>query len=179
LNLKKYSFFLLGAEKGSPHGLFPAGDPRVERVFHELQRLLFDVAERAFLKVADHVRRDAENPRYLVNLEFALVSRNCACSGEMEIGVYFMPSSRTATLLEFAGAAEGCEFQLSLTRSGSFTTPGCSKDSAGRRTVCEELRTVFLAGDRHADASFWPLRSASSRRAHRSRGPECGARRTV
>ena len=26
------------------------------------------------------------------------VSRNCACSGEMEIGVYFMPSSNTAIL---------------------------------------------------------------------------------
>ena len=26
------------------------------------------------------------------------VSRNCACSGEMEIGVYFMPSSSTAIL---------------------------------------------------------------------------------
>ena len=58
------------------------------------------------------------------------VSRNCACSGEIEIGVYFMPSSRTATLLELAEPPKAV-FQLSRTRSGSFTTPGCSRIPPG------------------------------------------------
>ena len=66
------------------------------------------------------------------------VSKNCACSGEMEIGVYFMPSSNTATLfaLELPPKAE---FQLSLTRSGSLITPGCSKMPPGVAPFAKNL----------------------------------------
>ncbi len=46
-----------------------------------------------------------------------LVSKNCACSGEMEMGVYFMPSSRTATLFAFAEPPNAA-FQLERTRPG-------------------------------------------------------------
>src|SRR5699024_6216176 len=53
-----------------------------------------------------------------------LVSRNCACSGEMEIGVYFSPSSSTAILLLFAEPPNWL-IQESRTRCGSLIVPGC------------------------------------------------------
>ena len=59
-----------------------------------------------------------------------LVSRNCACSGEMEMGVYFIPSSRTATLLAL-WLPPKVDCQLSLTRAGSLIVPGCSSTPLG------------------------------------------------
>ena len=59
-----------------------------------------------------------------------LVSRNCACSGEIEMGVYFMPSFSTATLLAFWLPPKVC-VQLSLTRLGSLIVPGCSSTPLG------------------------------------------------
>lgn len=66
------------------------------------------------------------------------VSRNCACSGDMEIGVYFMPSSSTAILLLFAEPPKVC-CQLSLTRDGSFIVPGCSNTPLGAAPFAKNL----------------------------------------
>ena len=54
-----------------------------------------------------------------------LVSKNCACSGEMPMGVYFMPSSSTAILL-LLPLPPKVDCQLSRTRCGSLIVPGCS-----------------------------------------------------
>ena len=67
-----------------------------------------------------------------------LVSRNCACSGEMEMGVYFMPSSSTAILLLFAEPPKVC-CQLSLTREGSLIVPGCSSTPEGAAPLAKNL----------------------------------------
>ena len=48
----------------------------------------------------------------------------------MEIGVYFMPSSKMATFPAF-WLPEKPLFQLSRTRSGSFTVPGYSSRPPG------------------------------------------------
>ena len=49
-----------------------------------------------------------------------------------------MPSSSTATLLELALPPKA-EFQLALTLSGSFTTPGCSKIPPGVAPFAKNL----------------------------------------
>src|SRR5574344_2816740 len=66
------------------------------------------------------------------------VSRNCACSGEIEIGVYFIPSSRTATLPEFIEPPNG-EFQFSLSLAGSGIVPGCSSTPEGAAPFAKNL----------------------------------------
>ena len=55
-----------------------------------------------------------------------LVSRNCACSGGIDIDVYFIPSSRTATLPALP-LPPNCDCQASLILDGSFSVPGCSR----------------------------------------------------
>src|SRR5574344_2127492 len=67
-----------------------------------------------------------------------LVSRNCACSGEMEIGVYFIPSSRTATLLELELPPKAA-CQLSLTLCGSLMVLGCSNTPPGVAPLAKNL----------------------------------------
>lgn len=59
----------------SLHRLFPAGKPRLQRISHKLQRLLFDIGEGRMLKVADHVRRDTEDSRDLIQLEFSRLQK--------------------------------------------------------------------------------------------------------
>ena len=51
-----------------------------------------------------------------------LVSRNCACSGEMEMGVYFIPSSSTATLIGVPGSAK-CPLPAFPHPAGIFNRP--------------------------------------------------------
>ena len=58
------------------------------------------------------------------------VSKNCACSGLTEMGVYFMPSSSTATLLALRAPPKVC-CQDSRTRDGSLIVPGCSNTPPG------------------------------------------------
>ena len=78
------------------------------------------------------------------------VSRNCACSGEMPIGVYFMPSSSTAILFAFPLPPK-VDCQLSRTRCGSLIVPGCSNTPPGGGPIGKELCAVFLTGNRHAN----------------------------
>ena len=67
-----------------------------------------------------------------------LVSRNCACSGEMEMGVYFIPSSSTATLLAFPDPPNVL-CQLSRTRLGSLMVPGCSSTPEGAAPLAKNF----------------------------------------
>ena len=67
-----------------------------------------------------------------------LVSKNCACSGEMEIGVYLSPSSRTAILLLFAGPPNWL-IHDSLTLCGSLIVPGCSSTPLGAAPFAKNL----------------------------------------
>ena len=56
----------------------------------------------------------------------------------MEIGVYFMPSSKTATLCEF-DVPLNAAFQLSRILTGSFTVPGCSSIPPGVAPFAKNL----------------------------------------
>ena len=67
-----------------------------------------------------------------------LVSKNCACSGEMPMGVYFMPSSSTAILL-LLPLPPKVDCQLSRTRWGSLMVPGCSKTPPGAAPLAKNL----------------------------------------
>ena len=67
-----------------------------------------------------------------------LVSRNCACSGEMEIGVYFIPSSKTATLPELPEPPNWL-CHASRTFDGSLIVPGCSKTPEGAAPFAKNL----------------------------------------
>src|SRR4030095_14909078 len=51
--------------------LLPAHEPGPERVFDELQTLLFNVSESRPLEIADQMRRYSENPADLIDLKFA------------------------------------------------------------------------------------------------------------
>src|SRR4249920_1301455 len=51
--------------------LLPAHQPGPERIFDELQALLFDVRERSAVKIADQMRRHSEDPADLVDLKLA------------------------------------------------------------------------------------------------------------
>lgn len=66
------------------------------------------------------------------------VSRNCACSGEIEMGVYFIPSSSTATLPEFP-LPPNCDCHASLTLVGSLIVPGCSSTPEGAAPFAKNL----------------------------------------
>ena len=67
-----------------------------------------------------------------------LVSRNWACSGDMDIGVYFMPSSKTAILFALPLPPKvAC--QLSLTLAGSLIVPGCSSTPEGAAPFAKNL----------------------------------------
>ena len=48
-----------------PDRLLPAHQPRPQRMRHELNRLVFDIAERRPVQVPDHVRRHPKHPRDL------------------------------------------------------------------------------------------------------------------
>ena len=63
---------------------------------------------------------------------------NCACSGEMEIGVYFIPSSKTATFPEFADPPNWL-CQASRTLDGSLIVPGCSSTPEGAAPLAKNL----------------------------------------
>lgn len=67
-----------------------------------------------------------------------LVSRNCACSGAIEMGVNFNPSSSTAMRLELTLPPKA-DCQLSLIRCGSFMVPGCSKTPPGEAPLAKNL----------------------------------------
>ena len=67
-----------------------------------------------------------------------LVSRNCACSGEMPMGVYFMPSSSTAILL-LLPLPPKVDCQLSRTRWGSLMVPGCSSTPPGAAPLAKNF----------------------------------------
>ena len=56
----------------------------------------------------------------------------------MEIGAYFIPSSRTATLFALAEPPKAA-CQDSLTFSGSFRTPGCSSTPPGAAPLAKNL----------------------------------------
>ena len=58
------------------------------------------------------------------------VSRNCACSGEMEIGVYVIPSSRMATLFARLLPPNPAS-QEERIFSGSLTVPGIERTPEG------------------------------------------------
>ena len=66
------------------------------------------------------------------------VSRNCACSGLMPIGVYFMPSSSTAILLALPLPPK-VDCQLSRTRCGSLIVPGCSSTPPGAAPLAKNF----------------------------------------
>ena len=66
------------------------------------------------------------------------VSKNCACSGEMPMGVYFMPSSSTAILL-LLPLPPKVDCQLSRTRWGSLMVPGCSSTPPGAAPLAKNL----------------------------------------
>ena len=66
------------------------------------------------------------------------VSKNCACSGEIPMGVYFMPSSRTAILL-LLPLPPKVDCQLSRTRWGSLMVPGCSSTPPGAAPLAKNL----------------------------------------
>ena len=55
------------------------------------------------LENLDRIPEELGGDLYLINGNMTKLADagifNCACSGEMEIGVYFIPSSKTATLL--------------------------------------------------------------------------------
>ena len=67
-----------------------------------------------------------------------LVSKNCACSGDMPIGWYLRPSSKTAIWWELALPLNNL-FQLSRTLSGFFSTPGCSSTPPGAASFAKNF----------------------------------------
>ena len=67
-----------------------------------------------------------------------LVCKNCACSGEMLMGVYFIPSSSTAILFALPLPPK-VDCQLSRTRCGSLIVPGCSSTPPGAAPFAKNL----------------------------------------
>ena len=60
------AFLFLRRKERALHGLFPAYEPRLQRISDKFQALLLNVREGCMFQIADHVRRDAENPRNFV-----------------------------------------------------------------------------------------------------------------
>ena len=90
-----------------------------------------------FSRSPDQMRRHRKIRAYLIQLELPR-SKNCACSGEIEMGVYFIPSSSTATLLAFPLPPKVL-CQLSRTRLGSLIVPGCSSTPEGAAPLAKNF----------------------------------------
>lgn len=65
-------------------------------------------------------------------------NKDCACSGEIPMGVYFMPSSSTAILFALPLPPK-VDCQLSRTRCGSLMVPGCSSTPPGAAPLAKNF----------------------------------------
>ena len=132
--------------------LLPAGNPRGKRVFHEFQRLLLDVRERGFIQVANHVRRDAEYPGNLVNLEFARFQKLglLGIDGDGLIRhAFFEDGDLVGVLRALIDCVPGIADAL-----GIFHDARMLQDASRLRAVLVEGRAVFVAGEAQANGLF-------------------------
>src|SRR5699024_7056714 len=82
VKLDKISSLLRFREKHTVDGLFPTDDPRFQRVFHKLQRLLLNIRKARLFQIPDHVRRYPENSSNLINLKFSCFQKLCLLRGD-------------------------------------------------------------------------------------------------
>ena len=71
IELGKILFLFLCGKERPLDGLLPAHQPGLQRVFHELQRLLLNIGEAGLFQVANHMGRYSENTGDLVDLELS------------------------------------------------------------------------------------------------------------
>ena len=132
------------------NGLLPADDPRVKGVLHELKGLLFNIRKARFFQVADHVGRDSENSSDFIDLKFA-------CFQELRLlrrdadGRVFHAFFQNGDFIGVATATEGGLPAFPHTLR-IFDGTWMLQHTARSGTVGEELCTIFLAGNRHADS---------------------------
>ncbi len=95
--------------------------------------------------------RHTENPRYLIDLELPRFQK-LRLFREMEMACISCPSSKTATLFAL-WLPPKVDCQLSPLPFGRvFQRPRMLQHAARLCAVGEELRPVFLAGNRHPDS---------------------------
>nr|DAU01013.1 MAG TPA: hypothetical protein [Caudoviricetes sp.] len=138
-----------GQQQGAVNGLFPAGDPRGERVFHEFQRLLLDVGEGRLVQIAHHVGRHAENARDFVDLEFAGFEELCLLrrNGDGLIAHSLFEDGDTVSVsAALINGVPGIAHAL-----GVFYHARMLQHAARLRAVLIKGRAVFVAGEAHAD----------------------------
>ena len=77
IELGKILFLFLCGKERPLDGLLPAHQPGLQRVFHELQRLLLNIRKARLLQVAHHVGRHPENSSNLIDLKFSGFQKLC------------------------------------------------------------------------------------------------------
>ena len=129
MNFTKYCFFSFGVSRDRAMDCSHL-DTHGSRVYFTNSRLCCSMLEKLLFSRSPTMCGGTRKILAISLIWNFLVSRNCACSGEMEIGVYFIPSSKTATLLAL-WLPPKVDCQLSLTLDGSFSVPGCSSTPLG------------------------------------------------
>ena len=131
------------------NGLLPADHPWVQRVFHELQRLLLNIRKARLFQVANHVGRHPENSSDLIDLEFSRFQKLRLLRRDAD-GRVLHALLQHGDLVAVGAAAEGGlpAFPHPL---GVFDGAGMLQHTAGSCAVGEELSPVLLTGNRHAN----------------------------
>ena len=128
--------------------LLPAGNPRGERVFHEFQRLLLDIRERGFIQIAHHVRRDAEDARDFVNLEFPGFQKLGLLGIDADgliAHAFFQDGDLVGVARALVDRVPGIADALGILDHARML-----QDASRLRAVLVECRAIFIAGEAQA-----------------------------
>ena len=152
IEFHKVGFFLRGSQKHSLNRLLPTHHPGIEGVLHKLKGLLLNIGKARLFQITDHVRRYSENSSNLVDLELSGFQELRLFRGNGNGGVLHALLQNSHLIGVAATAKSGLPaFPDTL---GIFDGAGMLQDTTGCCTVGEELGSVLLTGDGHANSVF-------------------------
>ena len=149
IEFEEVLFLFFRREQGAGQGLLPAHYPRVQRVLHELQRLLLNIRKARLLQIADHVGRHPENSSDFIDLELASLKelRLLRCDGDRRV-LHALLQNRNLPGVLTSGEAL---IPALANAVRIFHRAGVFQEAARCRAVGEELRAVLLGGNGEAD----------------------------
>ena len=130
--------------------MFPPYKPRTHRVLNELYGLVFYVAERRSVQIADKVRRNTEDAAYFVDLVLARFEKLCVF-GRNAYRVVFHPFFEYRHLMAVPRPLIYLVPRLSQFL-WVFQNAGMFENTARSRSVAKELCAVLLGGERQSDS---------------------------